>query len=213
MQGTQEWRDERCGMVTGSRFADVLSGKNGGSKTAESYMFELIAETITGIPAPEFYSKPTDWGKLHEAEARQAYVIFSGETLKETGFIRHPLWEGVGCSPDSMVGLDGILEIKCPYNSQVHLKTILDGRLPKDHEAQVQGNMWVTGRQWCDFVSYDPRMKEWGLDLFLLRVNRDDDFIEQISESVVRFRQQIDIKLKKLKSLGEAMREAMWSGK
>lgn len=208
MQGTKEWFDARIGKVTGSRFADVLSGRLKMTKACESYMMELCAERLTGRATPEFSSKPTEWGKANEAEARQMYVINSGEVLKEVMFIDHPLLPWVGCSPDALVGFDGILEIKCPYNTTNHLQTILNGKVPDEYEAQVHGNMWVTGRKWCDYVSFDPRVKDVGLSFFVLRVERDDNYIEDIAEAVQRFLSQLDIRMGKLTKIGEEMRQA-----
>jgi hypothetical protein len=136
------------------------------------------------------------------------YVINSGEVLREVMFIDHPLLPWVGCSPDALVGFDGILEIKCPYNTTNHLQTILNGRVPDEYEAQVHGNMWVTGRKWCDYVSFDPRVKDVGLSFFVLRVERDDNYIEDIAEAVQRFLSQLDIRMNKLTKIGEEMRQA-----
>lgn len=207
MQGSAEWHEARRGKVTGSRFADVLRGRSGKSLTAEIYMFDLIAEVITGRVSEQHGSRATDWGTANEAEARMQYIMASGEVLTEVGFIDSTEMPGVGCSPDALVGTEGILEIKCPYNTSVHLKTILSGKVPDEYEPQVHGNMWVTGRQWCDFVSYDPRVQQAGLSYFCIRVKRDEGYIEQIAETVSRFRQQLDIKLAKLIQIGKEQEE------
>lgn len=198
-QGSPEWYEERLGKVTGSRFADVMAWKRGRNKSGghNTYMLELASELLTGRPHSEFSAKATDWGHKHEDDARTWYVIETGNEVQRAPFVNHPVHAGVGCSPDSFVGDDGILEIKCPFNSTVHLSTLLSGRVPEEHEAQVHGNMWVTGRQWCDFISYDPRMKDSSLAFFMVRVERDDQYMAEIEEAVVRFRDQLNILLGK----------------
>lgn len=203
IQGSDEWKAARLGKITGSRFADVLSGKRGGrSKAADDYMMELIGEILTGVGADEINSRATNWGNMHEPNARMWYICESGETLLETGVIHHPEVEGVACSPDALVGDDGILEIKCPYTTRVHLNTLMTGRVPSEYEPQVHGNLWVTGRKWCDFVSYDPRFKDGALCQVRIRVERDESYIEEIAESVVRFREQLEIRLAKILAIG-----------
>lgn len=203
IQGSDEWKAARLGKITGSRFADVLSGKRGGrSKAADDYMMELIGEILTGVGADEINSRATNWGNMHEPNARMWYICESGETLLETGVIHHPEVEGVACSPDALVGDDGILEIKCPYTTRVHLNTLMTGRVPSEYEPQVHGNLWVTGRKWCDFVSYDPRFKDTSLCQVRIRVERDESYIESIAESVVRFREQLEIRLAKILAIG-----------
>ena len=204
IQGSDEWKAARLGKITGSRFADVLAGKRGKfSKAADDYMMELIGEILTGVSSDEINSRATNWGNMHEPNARMWYICESGETLEETGVIHHPEIEGVACSPDALVGDEGILEIKCPYSTRVHLRTLESRRVPAEYEPQVHGNLWVTGRQWCDFVSYDPRFKDSSLCQVRIRVERDELYIEEIAESVVRFREQLEIRLAKILKIGE----------
>ena len=119
IQGSDEWKAARLGKITGSRFADVMAGKRGKfSKAADDYMMELIGEILTGVSADEINSRATNWGNMHEPNARMWYICESGETLQETGVIDHPTIPGVACSPDALVGDDGILEIKCPYTTR-----------------------------------------------------------------------------------------------
>ncbi len=196
-QGSQEWLQARCGKVTGSRFADVLQ-KRGLSKTGLNYMLEIVGEILTGVPADTYTSKEMAWGSKHEEFAKTWYILERGVTIEESPFVLHPDNPFVGCSPDSLVGTEGILEIKCPYNTRVHINTILEDKVPEEYEPQVHGNMWVTGRKWCDFVSYDPRIKDDRLRQHVIRVDRDEQYAEYIEESVFRFVEQIKIRLKKL---------------
>lgn len=200
-QGSPEWHAARLGMVTGSRFADVMTkGRGGGaSKTAQTYMMELIGERLTGMTSDEIKSKYLDWGNEHEPLARVTYTWQTGLAVAQTGFVRHPELEWVGASPDGLVGDEGIVEIKCPYTPKAHLSTILSGEVPSEYVWQVQGNLWVTGRKWCDFISFHPRMPE-DLQLYVLRVPRDEDMIEDLDRKVRRFCEQIEIKLSKIQA-------------
>lgn len=199
-QGSRAWVEARLGKVTSSRLADVLrGGRSGGlSKAAETYMLQLISEILTGEPADDIRSKPIMWGNQHEDGARASYQFDRDCNVTQTGFVPHPEIEGFGGSPDSLVGNDGILEIKCPFNSTVHLTTLLTQQVPEEYEPQVQGNLCATGRQWCDFVSYDPRMPA-GADIVVIRVDRDEVFIEEIEDRVKRFIDHLNRKLDKVR--------------
>jgi predicted phage-related endonuclease len=198
-QGTEEWRRARLGKVTSSRFAEVMTG--GAGKTAHSYMLDLIGERLTGEPSEELRNKYVDWGHEHEASARAAYAwqLEPGSgVVTQVGFVPHPdLPEDVGGSPDGLVGDDGLMEIKCPYTLKAHLQTLLSGEVPSEYFWQCQGNLWVTGRKWLDYVSFHPRLPE-HLQLCVIRVERDEDQIEELERKVKRFVEQLHIKLDKL---------------
>lgn len=189
-QGTDEWLAERLGHATASNFAAILTKGRSKSQpwgdTATSLALTLAAERLTGRPAEGFRSAATDWGNEHETAAVVAYEIAQGETVETAGFIRHPLLDWVGGSPDGLIGDDGILEAKCPWTSREHVRTVWGGVMPEQHKAQVQGNLWVTGRDWCDFVSFDPRMPE-SCALFITRVERDAEYIQSLADRVEAF--------------------------
>ena len=189
-QRSPEWFTARSGLATASEFATILTkGRKGEpSMTRARYAMELVAERITGIPNPSFYSKPTAWGTEQEPLARVAYELHTGCFVEEAGFIRHPSFKA-GCSPDMLVDNDGGGEIKCPYNSDIHLSTILNG-MPAEHKPQVQGTLWVTGREWYDFVSFDSRQPE-GLQLYIERQYRDEEFIRRLELEVVMFLHEV----------------------
>ncbi len=186
-QGSVDWLFERVGCVTASRFKDVVSKQKSGKPTAEreKYLWELVIERLTGQPADHFTSAAMEYGAEQEQYARMAYEAHTGLLVEEVGFVRHPEIPLLGGSPDGVIGDDGGWEAKCPYNSANHLKTIRDG-MPEEHMAQVQGSMWLNGRQWWDFVSFDPRMPA-GLQLYVQRVPRDDAYIAALEKEVRAF--------------------------
>jgi len=179
-QGSDEWLQMRLGKLTASKFADVISKGRGSapSKTRESYMYQLAAEIITGQPQDSFKSSAMEWGNECEPAARAAYELKNDVDVVECAFIEKDDW--IGVSPDGLVGENGLLEIKCP-NSVTQIKRVLSGEFPKEYIAQVQGQLWVSGREWCDFVSYDPRIIT-GADYFEVRVYRDEEYIKALSE-------------------------------
>jgi putative phage-type endonuclease len=193
-QGTEEWRRARCGKVTASRVSDVLAKvKSGPSASRKNYMAELLIERLTGVPNEGFFSKEMDWGKKHEAAARELYEFRTGNLIDTVGMIDHPLIPMAGASPDGIIGADGLGEFKCP-NTATHLETILGKSIPKDYADQMQWQMACTGRRWCDFVSYDPRMPE-EMRLHIQRVERDEAKIREIEAEVRGFLIELDAKV------------------
>lgn len=181
-QNTTEWREARAGKITASRMCDVMAfGKRDGKplKSRQDYIGDIVAELLTGEPKEQVKAKPLDWGHDVEAAARAAYEAETGEIVQQVGFMVHPLLPYIGCSPDGLIGGDGQMQIKCPNNPAVHIATLRDG-MPEEHIAQVQGEMFVTGRAWSDFVSFDPRMPE-HLRLYRQRIKRDEAYIEQLA--------------------------------
>ena len=191
-QGSEEWLRLRLGLVSASRFKDLMTepkskaDKENGvlSATAKTYMMELIAEILTG-KQKEISGRPLDWGKDNEKGAQIEYSFEQGVTVDEIGICLTGDKQ-IGASPDGFVGDYGGLEIKCPYNSANHIATVISGEMPKEHMAQVQGNMLVNGRKWWDFVSYDPRIDGKGR-LFITRINRDDEYIEKLQIKLTAF--------------------------
>lgn len=189
IQGTPEWFAARCGRATASRFSDVLAAiKVGEAAARRNYKAQLVCERMTGVPAEAFESAAMKWGTEQEPFARMAYEAKTGEIVEETGFIAHPEMMA-GASPDGLIGTDGGFECKCP-NTATHIDTLLKG-MPAEHLPQVQGCMWITGRKWWDFVSYDPRLPE-RLQLYVQRVERDNDYIATLEVSVSRFLIEVD---------------------
>lgn len=192
IQGESEWKYARVGHVTASRFGDViaLGAKGQPLKARADYLLELAIERLTGEPKEGPTTYAMRWGTDCEQFARTAYEVQTGACAREVGFIKHPRIEWVGASPDGLVGEDGGQEIKCPENSAIHLQTVLNG-IPEHHIAQVQGCMWVTGRQWWDFCSYDPRMPE-AMRLYVQRIPRDEAYIAALEQKTVAFLSELD---------------------
>jgi len=197
-QRTNEWLQARAGKVTASRFKDVISRTAKGLPTADRtrYLWQIVTERLTGQPVQMPDAAPLRWGRENEDAARTAYLFTSSAKLTETGFVAHPTL-ACGASPDGLLsddsdpdGMFGLIEIKCPWNTQVHLETWLNG-MPEDHQAQIQGQMWLTGREWCDFVSFDPRMPA-DLQLYVQRVKGDPEFQARLEREIIAFSAEAD---------------------
>ena len=200
-QGTVEWHLQRLGKVTASRVSDVLSkGKSGESASRKNYRTELLVQRLTGQPGESFTNAAMEWGTQTEPLARIAYEAEIGAFVDQVAFIDHPSIVQFGCSPDGLVAEDGLIEIKCG-NTATHIDWMLDGKPPTKHIPQMQCQMAVTGRQWCDFVSFDPRLPD-DLQLFVVRLERDQEYIEAMEAEVKKFLSEVDemfIKLKERK--------------
>ena len=198
-QRTDGWLAERVGRITASRFKAVLARlKNGQPAQArQDYLMELVCERLTGQPTHHFVNQAMQWGIDQEEFARIAYEAKYGETVEKVGFIvvLDGLKAAAGGSPDGLVGADGCIEIKAP-NTRTHVQTILDG-MPDEHYAQVQGVMWVTGREWCDFISWDPRVPA-EYQLFVQRVERDEPFIEMLKREIEVFDREVEATIRQI---------------
>jgi putative phage-type endonuclease len=196
-QGTNEWHLLRLGKVTASRIADVLSkGKSGESASRAKYRTELVTQRLTGLPSDSFTNAAIEHGIATEPLARTAYEVESGNFVEQVAFIDHPTIEWFGCSPDGLV-LDGLIEIKCP-NSTTMVDYLADNKPPTKYIPQMQCQMAVTGRKWCDFVAFDPRLPD-DLQLLVVRLERDDEYIEAMEAEVKKFLSEVDEMFTKLK--------------
>jgi len=185
-QRTDEWFSARIGKVTASRVADVVAKtKSGYSASRDNYMAQLVCERLTGKPAESFSNAAMQWGTETEPLARAAYEAKIDVLVDEVGFIDHPSIVNSGASPDGLVGADGLIEIKCP-NTATHIDTLLSQTVPKKYADQIFWQMACTGRDWCDFVSYDPRLPP-DLQLFIKRIPRDDKYIQLLEAEVIEF--------------------------
>jgi putative phage-type endonuclease len=196
-QGSHDWLMCRLGKVTGTGFSKVISNGRGGaiSKTSQTYMVELLAEILRGEPSPFFMNDAMRWGSDTEPQARAMYELRHGVDVRQVAFIEHN--DFVGVSPDGLVGDDGMIEIKCP-DTKTQIVRYLDSiGLPSDYEAQVQGQLWVSEREWCDFVSFDPRI-DVDASYIETRVYRDEDYIKRLESKVSDFVDELHTKLKVL---------------
>jgi len=196
-QGGIDWLMSRVGYVTCSRFEDVMAVLKNGSpaKAREDYLLEVVAERLTGKPIEHYVNAAMEWGQQFEAEARMAYESHTGSMVIEQGFLHHPTIDMCGGSVDGLVDDDGIIEIKAP-NTTTHLRTIASGECK--HLPQIQGYLFVTGRKWCDFVSYDPRLEPAGLSLYIQRIERDDKYIAKLELAITSFQADADALIAKL---------------
>lgn len=192
-QGSDEWKALRLGKATASRMADICSRtQSGWGAMRGNYASELIIERLTGQPVKGYVSKEMEWGTATEDEAKSVYSMFHGVTVESIDFVPHPSIEMSGASPDGLIGTDGLVEIKCP-NSMTHIDTLLKGKVAQKYVLQMHWQMACTGRQWCDFVSYDPRMPE-NLRLFVKRVPRDDVLVLDLEDKVREFLAEVHAK-------------------
>jgi len=197
IQGSPEWFAARCGKATASRIADVIAKtKSGPGASRANYAAQLIAERLTGVAAESFSNAAMQWGTEKEPDACAAYAWETDADLAECGFIEHPTVAMSGASPDRLVGADGLVEVKCP-NTATHLDTLDGGEVPGKYLTQIQWQLACTGRQWCDFASFDPRLPG-RMRLFIKRVPRDNDVIAELEREVCVFLAEIEARLARL---------------
>lgn len=204
IQGTDAWHQIRTGKVTASKISDVTANGRGGapSKTRATYMGQLIAERLTGTPTDTYTSAAMEHGTETEDEARSAYCFYRSATIEQVGFVDHPRIEMSGMSPDGFVDVYGLVEFKCP-NTATHLDTIFGKNIPGNYLKQMHWQMACTDREWCDYVSYDPRLPE-HLRLHVTRVERDDELIAELETAVEEFIAEMEAKIETLNKLSEA---------
>jgi putative phage-type endonuclease len=203
-QRSPEWFALRTGIVTASRVSDVMAmTKSGPGASRKNYMADLVAERLTGERRDGFTNAAMQWGTDMEPEARAAYEFMTDADVAEVGFATHDKIAGFGASPDGIVGDAGMVEIKCP-NTATHIDTLLTGKIDRKYLLQMQAQMACTGRAWCDFVSYDPRLPG-SMRLFVQRVDRDDALIAGIEVAVAAFNAELEAQVSALLSkYGEA---------
>jgi putative phage-type endonuclease len=193
-QGTPEWQALRIGKLTASRVADMLATvKTGESMSRKNLRADLIAERLTGNKTDSYTNSAMSWGVETEPQARVAYEVFSYNFVDQVAFVDHPTIQNFGCSPDGLVGDDGLIEIKCP-NTSTHLEYIETRKPPSKYMTQMMSQMSVTGRKWCDFVSFDPRLPD-GLKLLVVRIERDEEVIAKIEAEAIKFLAEVDAKI------------------
>jgi putative phage-type endonuclease len=194
-QGTPEWHELRRGKVTASRVADILAKtKTGPSASRQNYLIELALQRTTKAIEPSYTNAAMEWGTATEPQARVAYEVSTSKFVDQVPFIDHPTIQGFGCSPDGLVGADGLLEIKCP-NSATHWEYFKSKEPPKKYFIQMQAQMAVTGAKWCDFVSFDPRMPERS-QLLIVNVPRDSEFIVFMEAEIKIFLDEVEAEVK-----------------
>jgi len=204
IQRSPEWYAERCGSLGASQLADALAKtKSGWGASRANLRAKLVVERLTGQQDEGFIrSAAMQWGVDKEEEARIAYSFVTGRDVSEVGLYKHPTIVGTHASPDGLVGWTGCIEIKCP-NSATHIETLKSNLIAHRYLLQMQWQMACTDREWCDFVSFDPRMPD-HLMLYIQRVQRDDDMLKILESEVIEFLAEVDADVKALSKIGEA---------
>tara|TARA_R110000868_G_C10948000_1_gene767581 strand:- start:3176 stop:3790 length:615 start_codon:yes stop_codon:yes gene_type:complete len=192
-QGTDEWLIARLGKATASCFSKIITSTGTQSQQFQAYAHLLASEVLTGKPEETFKSYAMELGNENEFFARNLYQEQTLSVVQEVGFIDCGEY---GCSPDGLVGDKGLIEIKCPL-AATHTKYLFKNQLPSEYFHQVQGALYCTGREWCDFVSYNPNFND-DLQLLIVRVERDEKFITALSEGIERITEVKQSILKKV---------------
>jgi len=199
-QRTTEWFAQRCGHLTASRIADMMARtQKGWGASRANYAAQLIAERLTGVAESGFTSAAMQHGIDTEAAARAAYGFMQDVEVIEAPFVPHPRLAWSGASPDGFVGDDGLVEIKCP-NTATHITTLRGGEIPDKYIKQMQWQMACTEKDWCDFVSFDPRMPV-EMQLHIQRVDRDNDLIAEIESAAIGFLDEIAATVAELEAI------------
>lgn len=194
-QGSKEWHEARLSRVTSSCFADVLkTSRTKGVEfgdTAMKYLYSLIGQRFTG-QWEEIKARPLEWGTSHEPLAIKHYEEQVWEEVQKIGFIQ--MGDFIGSSTDGLVGSNGMIEVKCPYSSKNHVNYYLNG-IPKEYVPQVQGGMWVAEREWCDFITFDPRFIKKEFRIKVHRYYRDEKYIKALEKRVLLFVEMLEVKI------------------
>ena len=203
-QRTEEWFQQRLGKVTASRISDVIAKtKTGVSTSRQNYLVQLVSERLTGKKGDSFVNQAMLDGIERESSARELYMRTRGVSVTEVGFFDHPTIAMSGASPDGAVNAEedgkyaGLIEIKCPIET-THTNTLMSKSVPSKYIPQMQWQLACTGAKWVDFVSYNPNFPE-ELQLFVARVDRDDTYIAELEAEVIKFLNEIDQTISKLK--------------
>lgn len=201
-----EWQRARLGKITASHFGDVKYLKSGAwGETALTYLYDLIGEHLTGQPSESFTgSKATEWGNQYEEEALTAYKQRTGRKTKPGHFLQDPKNPLVGGTPDAFCGEQGVLEVKCPFNFKNHLRTVITKKVPDDYMPQVLGHLMLSGREWCDFVSYDPRIKsQHRLVIVRVKAKEVQAEMDELAQRIIDFHKLLlkQLEVLKIKSI------------
>jgi putative phage-type endonuclease len=203
-QRTEEWFQQRLGKVTASRISDVIAKtKTGVSTSRQNYLIQLVSERLTGKKGDSFVNQAMLDGIERESAARALYMLNRDVSVTEVGFFDHPVIKNSGASPDGAVNAEeegkyaGLIEIKCPIET-THTNTLMSKSVPSKYIPQMQWQLSCTGARWVDFVSYNPNFPA-ELQIFIARVDRDDSYIAELEAEVIKFLDEVDATILKLK--------------
>jgi len=189
-QRTDEWSKARLGKATASRFADIMAKtRTGYGASRGNYLSQLVVERLTGTPTPGFTTDAMQWGIDEEETAKTLYMLETGSDVEDAFFVNHKTLQA-GASPDGYVSDDGLIEIKNP-NTKTHIETLRSGKVPSTYKWQIQGQLCITERDWCDFVSADTRLPA-NARIFIRRVHRDNEAIAELEKEVRIFLEEVD---------------------
>lgn len=177
VQGSDEWISARLGIPSASMYGKIITTQGKWSTQADTYINQLVAEKLTGEQTPFYQNEHMARGTELEPDARKMYEFIKDVEAQEVGFCLHDTLEA-GASPDALIGEEGGLEIKAPAPA-THVEYLRGGKLPSKYKQQVMGCLWITGREWWDFMSYHPSMKP-----LIVRVERDEDYIAELEACV-----------------------------
>mgnify|MGYP003109553215 CR=1 FL=1 len=180
-QGSQEWLQLRLGIATASNFKKIITSTGAESKSLKDYAFELASDSLLTEPEASFQSEAMIRGNELEEEARSYYSFVNDVKIDQVTFIKK---DEIGYSPDGLIGENGLIEIKCPLKKN-HLKYLIDNKLPSDYKPQVQGGLYISEREYCDFISYHPLFKD-DKKMFVVRVYRDEEYIKKLSDLLTK---------------------------
>jgi hypothetical protein len=201
-QGSPEWLADRCGVASASRFAAIMATiKSGEAAERRNYRSDLLVERLTGKPLETFTTNAMKQGIEREPFARQAYESRTGNLVEQVGFCRHDVIQA-GASPDGLIDEDGGIEIKCPERS-AHLRYLQQDMEPPEYTWQIQGGMWITGRQWWEFVSWNPDFPE-HLQLIVRRIKRNEEAIAKLATEVKKFLAEVDAEMERIQNMRQA---------
>lgn len=198
-QGTPEWLAERAGKVTASALSNVMMGKQTAGR--QNYMAQLICERLTGEPVQTYKSAAMEAGTELEPQARAVYEMETGNDVAQCGFVPHPSLADAGASPDGLIGERGLVEIKCPEPTK-HIKNLMGGTIDRAYVLQMQFQMECTGREWCDFVSFNPSFPP-HLQLHIQRLEKDAEMQAEIMTAVTSFIAEMNDKIRVLEARGK----------
>ena len=197
-QRTDEWFAQRLGKVTASRVGDVIAKtKTGPSASRDNYATQLVLERLTNAKGEFFTNAAMQWGTETEPMARQAYELKRDVFVDEVGFIDHPTIDMSGASPDGLVDKTGLVEIKCP-ESKTHMEYLMSGKPPAKYIPQMMWQMACTGREWCDFVSFDPRFPT-NLQILVVKVEYDPTYVKMLELEITQFLDEVSKKVELLR--------------
>ncbi len=207
-QMSDEWVRLRCGAFTASRADDLMARTKTGPSASRGNLLTLLAiERLTGEEVPTYRNAAMERGIEMEAEARDAYSFLRGVAVDECGYVAHETIERCGCSPDGLVGSDGLVEFKCPSSMQKHLDSLRSGDHAREYRWQLQHQLMVTGRAWVDATSYDPRFPE-ELQLAIVRVFRDEEAIAELRKEIAACEQRVADIIDELRELKNPEKKA-----